>query len=37
MLSIDGMTSSIAGAAKNAVGSLVGNVVGGITSITDCP
>lgn len=32
MLSIDGMTSSIAGAAKNAVGSVVGNVVGGITS-----
>ena len=32
MLSIDGMTSSIAGAARNAVGSVVGNVVGGITS-----
>ncbi|MEG1115631.1 MAG: phage tail protein, partial [Janthinobacterium sp.] len=32
MLSIDGMTSSIAGAAKSAVGSVVGNVVGGITS-----
>jgi hypothetical protein len=32
MLSIDGMTNSIAGAAKNAVGSVVGNVVGGITS-----
>ncbi|MGK5016508.1 phage tail protein [Janthinobacterium sp. HLS12-2] len=32
MLSIDDMTSSIAGAARNAVGSMVGNVVGGITS-----
>lgn len=32
MLSIDGITSSIAGAAKNAVSGVVGNVVGGITS-----
>ncbi|WP_273670170.1 phage tail protein [Janthinobacterium fluminis] len=31
MLSLDGITSSIAGAAKNAVGSVVGSVVGGIT------
>ena len=32
MLSIDGITSNIAGAAKNAVSGVVGNVVGGITS-----